>query len=203
MDSSNDIGGNRGIDSITSIPGSVVPIVTLESLPGKLSIQLQKGRTPPLGLTPKIPYVKVSKVWIDYFQVHFVYNSRRSAALTKSRTQQMVDRLRELQASSPDIEASAIVSVDGLTIASALPQGVEEDRVSAMSAAMHSLGERIASELGRGSLAQVYIKGEKGYVILASVGEEAVLTTLAREQAKLGLIFLEMRRAAEDLTKLI
>jgi uncharacterized protein len=123
--------------------------------------------------------------------------------LTKSRTQLIVDRLRELQASSPDIEASAIVSVDGLTIASALPQGVEEDRVSAMSAAMLSLGERIASELGRGALAQVYIKGEKGYVVLMSVGEEAVLTALAREQAKLGLILLEMRRATESLRKLI
>jgi predicted regulator of Ras-like GTPase activity (Roadblock/LC7/MglB family) len=128
---------------------------------------------------------------------------KRSAALTKSRTQMMVDRLRELQASSPDIEASAIVSVDGLTIASALPQGVEEDRVSAMSAAMLSLGERIANELGRGSLDQVYIKGEKGYVVLMSVGEDAVLTALAREQAKLGLLFLDMRRAAEDLTKMI
>jgi predicted regulator of Ras-like GTPase activity (Roadblock/LC7/MglB family) len=115
----------------------------------------------------------------------------------------MVDRLRELQASSPDIEASAIVSVDGLTIASALPQGVEEDRVSAMSAAMLSLGERIASELGRGALEQVYIKGHEGYVVLMSVGEEAVLTALAREHAKLGLIFLDMRRATEDLRKLI
>lgn len=123
--------------------------------------------------------------------------------MTKSRTQLMVERLRELQVSSPDIEASAIVSVDGLTIASALPQGAEEDRVSAMSAAMLSLGERIAGELGRGSLDQVYIKGQKGYVILMSVGEDAVLTALAREQAKLGLIFLDMRRAAEDLTKLI
>jgi predicted regulator of Ras-like GTPase activity (Roadblock/LC7/MglB family) len=93
--------------------------------------------------------------------------------------------------------------VDGLSIASALPQGVEEDRVSAMSAAMLSLGERIASELGRGSLEQVYIKGEKGYVVLMSVGEEAVLTALAREHAKLGLILLDMRRAAEDLSKLI
>ncbi len=115
----------------------------------------------------------------------------------------MVERLRDLQASSPDIEASAIVSVDGLTIASALPQGVEEDRVSAMSAAMLSLGERIASELGRGSLDQVYIKGDSGYVILISVGEEAVLTALAREKAKLGLIFLDLRRAAEALVKLI
>jgi hypothetical protein len=115
----------------------------------------------------------------------------------------MVDRLRELQASSPDIEASAVVSVDGLSIASALPKEVEEDRVSAMSAAMLSLGERIATELGRGSLEQVYIKGEKGYVVLMSVGQDAVLTALAREQAKLGLIFLDMRRAAEDLAKLI
>ncbi len=123
--------------------------------------------------------------------------------MTKTRTQLMVDRLRELQASSPDIEASAIVSVDGLTIASALPQGIEEDRVSAMSAAMLSLGERIASELGRGSLEQVYIKGVAGYVILMSVGEDAVLTALSREHAKLGLIFLDMRRATVDLKKLI
>ncbi|HKZ43867.1 MAG TPA: roadblock/LC7 domain-containing protein [Anaerolineales bacterium] len=123
--------------------------------------------------------------------------------MTKSRTQLMVDRLRDLQASSPDIEASAIVSVDGLPIATALPRDVEEDRVSAMSAAMISLGERIASELGRGTLEQVYIKGENGYVVLMAVGEEAVLTTLAREQAKLGLIFLDMRRATEDLEKMI
>jgi predicted regulator of Ras-like GTPase activity (Roadblock/LC7/MglB family) len=127
----------------------------------------------------------------------------KEANLAKNRIQLMVDRLRELQASSPDTEASAVVSVDGLSIASALPHGVEEDRVSAMSAAMLSLGERIATELGRGSLEQVYIKGEKGYVILMSVGQEAVLTALARGQAKLGLILLDMRRTAEDLLKLI
>jgi len=115
----------------------------------------------------------------------------------------MVDRLRDLQASSPDVEASAIVSVDGLSIASALPQGVEEDRVSAMSAAMLSLGERIAGELGRGTLEQVYIKGENGYVLLAAVGEEAVLTVMARKEAKLGLILLDMRRATQDLVRLI
>jgi hypothetical protein len=95
------------------------------------------------------------------------------------------------------------VSVDGLSIASALPREVEEDRVSAMSAAMLSLGERISSELGRGSLEQVYVRGQKGYVILMSVGQDAVLTALASERAKLGLVFLDMRRAAEDLGKII
>jgi len=123
--------------------------------------------------------------------------------MAKSRVQQMVDRLRDMQAASPEIEASAVVSVDGLTMASALQEGTEEDRVSAMSAAMLSLGERISTELGRGLLEQVYIRGIHGYVILTSVGEEAVLTVLAREQAKLGLVFLEMRRAAEDLERLV
>ena len=123
--------------------------------------------------------------------------------MSRSRTERMVERLRELQMSSTDIEAAAIVSVDGLSIASSLPQGVEEDRVSAMSAAMLSLGERIASELGRGMLDEVYVKGEKGYVILRAVGEEAVLTVLARQQAKLGLLFLDMRRAAEEFAAIL
>ncbi len=123
--------------------------------------------------------------------------------MAKSRTERLVDRLRSLQMSTPDVEASALVSVDGLIIASALPAGVEEDRVSAMSAAMLSLGDRIASELGRGILSQVYVKGDQGYVILMSVGEEAVLTVLAHQEAKLGLVFLDMRRTAEDLTALL
>lgn len=123
--------------------------------------------------------------------------------MTKSRSQLIVEHLRDMQASSPDIEASAVVSVDGLTIASALPQSVEEDRVAAMSAAMLSLGERIASELGRGALEQVYIKGSNGYVLVMSVGADAVLTALARENAKLGLILLDMRRAVDGLSKLI
>jgi predicted regulator of Ras-like GTPase activity (Roadblock/LC7/MglB family) len=120
-----------------------------------------------------------------------------------SRAEQMIARLRDLRVSTTDIEASAVVSVDGLIIASDLPADVEEDRVSAMSAAMLSLGERIAGELGRGLLDQVYIRGDNGYVIVMSVGEEAVLTSLARQDAKLGLVFLDMRRAAADLARLV
>lgn len=123
--------------------------------------------------------------------------------MTPSRSDQLVERLRAMQAAAPEIEASAVVSVDGLIIASALQQGVEEDRVSAMSAAMLSLGERIASELGRGTLEQVYIKGDAGFIVLTAVGSEAVLTALARQEAKLGMIFLEMRRAAQDLARLV
>ncbi|NIM92464.1 MAG: hypothetical protein GTO18_01950 [Anaerolineales bacterium] len=123
--------------------------------------------------------------------------------MEKSRTELMMELLRDLQASTPDVEASAVVSIDGLVIASSLPSGSDEERISAMSAAMLSLGERIAGELGRGLLEEIYIHGGRGYVLLVSVGSDAVLTVLARENAKLGLIFLEMRRASEDLIKLV
>jgi predicted regulator of Ras-like GTPase activity (Roadblock/LC7/MglB family) len=68
---------------------------------------------------------------------------------------------------------------------------------------MLSLGERISTELGRGMLEQVMVKGENGYVILTAVGEEAVLTVLARKEAKLGLIFLDVTRTVDALNQLV
>ncbi|ABX07096.1 MAG TPA: hypothetical protein DEF47_13920 [Herpetosiphon sp.] len=120
-----------------------------------------------------------------------------------TRTEEMVRHLKALQMNTPDIEASAVVSVDGLIMASNLPNDVEEDRVSAMSAAMLSLGERIAGELRRGALNLVFVQGEEGYVILISIGEDAVLTALAQSRAKLGLIFLDMKRTANELAHLV
>ncbi|KAB8142075.1 hypothetical protein F8S13_16170 [Chloroflexia bacterium SDU3-3] len=120
-----------------------------------------------------------------------------------SRTEEMVRHLKTMQMNTPDIEASAVVSVDGLIMASALPADVEEDRVSAMSAAMLSLGERIATELRRGQLDQVFVRGENGFVLLTSIGEEAVLTALAHSKAKLGLVFLDMKRTANELVRLV
>ncbi|MCM0082481.1 roadblock/LC7 domain-containing protein [Geomonas sp. Red32] len=114
-----------------------------------------------------------------------------------SRIEGLNNALNSLQASSSDIEACAIVSEDGLIIASLLPQGVEEERVAAMSAAMLSMGERIAIELKRGELEQLYVKGKNGYFIGMHAGEHAVLIALARKDAKLGLIFFDLNKAAE------
>lgn len=120
-----------------------------------------------------------------------------------SRMDKLTEMLKELSGTSPDIEASAVVSTDGLVIASALPKDVEEDRVAAMSAAMLYLGERTSKELMKGSLEEVFVKGQNGYILLMGAGEEAVLTALARKDAKLGLVFLDMKRAAEEITKII
>ncbi|MBX3046656.1 MAG: roadblock/LC7 domain-containing protein [Anaerolineales bacterium] len=119
--------------------------------------------------------------------------------MADTRSTHIKNRLRDLQATAPDIIASAVVTADGLSLASALPSDVEEERVAAMSAAMLSLGERIAQELQRGSMEEVYIRGEEGLVLLTAVGRDAVLTALSRSEAKLGLMLMEMRRAAADL----
>jgi uncharacterized protein len=111
--------------------------------------------------------------------------------------------LIDLNGTSADIEASGIISTDGLMIASVLPAGMDEDRVGAMSAAMLSLGDRTAQELARGTLETVMIKGAKGYVLMVYAGTEAVLTVLAKPNSKLGLIFLDVKRAAESITELL
>lgn len=118
--------------------------------------------------------------------------------MSNNRAEQLNQILEKLQASSSDIEACAVVSEDGLMIASLLPKGLEEAQIAAMSAAMMSMGTRTAQELKRGSLQQLFIKGDNGYVISMNAGPNAVLLVLARKEAKLGLIFLELSRGAEE-----
>ena len=119
------------------------------------------------------------------------------------RTEMFQQILNDLNSSSSDIEASALISTDGLMIASALPTGIDEDRVGAMSAALLSLGDRAGRELARGSIERVLVHGEKGYVIMSASVTEAVLTVLAKPNTKLGLVFLYIKRSAEALSKLI
>jgi predicted regulator of Ras-like GTPase activity (Roadblock/LC7/MglB family) len=111
--------------------------------------------------------------------------------------------LIELNGTSSDIEASVVVSSDGLLMAAMLPSDLDEDRLGAMSAAMLSLGGRTAQELARGELEQVLVKGSKGYILMVHAGNEGGLTVLARPNAKLGLIFLDVKRAAVSIEQLL
>ena len=103
--------------------------------------------------------------------------------------------LNELMRRVPELEAAAVVTADGLPMSSALPPGMDEDRVAAMSAALLSLGERAAEGLGRGELSQVHIQGEYGGVWLLAAGDDAVLVGVSAADAKAGLVLYELRRA--------
>ena len=118
------------------------------------------------------------------------------------RAQQIQTILKELVTNTPDLEGAAMVSVDGLVIASVLPAGTDEDRVSAMAAALLSLGDRTVSELQRGTLEQVYVKGANGYIVLMQAGNECVLEVITGGAAKLGMVLLDSKRAAAQLARL-
>ena len=123
--------------------------------------------------------------------------------MNMSRAENITERLDALESLTPELEAAAVISVEGLIIASRLPEGLTDDLVAAMSAAMLALGERIANDLKRGKLSQVTIKGDLGYVLLMAVNENAVLTTLVSEETNLGLVYLDMQRAVDDLRPLL
>lgn len=120
-----------------------------------------------------------------------------------SRSARLDRVLAALLATAPELQAAAVVSFDGLAMASILPDGMEEDRVAAMSAALLSLGEKAAQGLGRGDLSQVYVEGEDGTVFLVSAEDEAVLVAVAERGAKTGLMLFEVRRGAAQVADIL
>jgi uncharacterized protein len=120
-----------------------------------------------------------------------------------SRSEKMQDVLRGLRGASPDIIGAAVVSIDGFIIASVLPNEIDEELVSGMAAAMLGVGERISAELMASTMEQTYVRSEKGYVILNAVGADSVLVVLTAKEAKLGLVFIEVKRRCAELSKIV
>jgi len=113
------------------------------------------------------------------------------------------DILRKIKASSLDIESLALVSSDGLPVASLLPENMEEDKVAAMSATITALGERVLDDLSKGKLNVAFVQGEKGYVITAGIKNFAVLVVITNEMAKLGIVMLAVKKGVEELSKIL
>ena len=66
-----------------------------------------------------------------------------------------------------------------------------------------SMGVRTATELNRGDLEQLFVRGGNGFVVIMQAGSHGVLVTLARKEAKLGLLFLDTARAAERTSEIL
>ncbi len=119
------------------------------------------------------------------------------------REQLLLSVLSDLNSTSTDISASAVISTDGLPIATLLPNHLNADRVGAMSATLLALGNRAVQELACGELDQVMVKGKSGYILLSQAGSNAVLALLAKEGGKLGLILLDAKRAAKHIADIL
>ena len=116
---------------------------------------------------------------------------------------ELTDLLRQMEAINPDIQGSAIVSVQGLPICSALARDVNDGIVSAMSAAILSVSERAVEELARGDLKRILIEGVDGIIILSKAGENAILCTLAKSDASLGMVFLNIQSVSNKIANLL
>lgn len=120
-----------------------------------------------------------------------------------SRVESLNKVLKSLQSDSPGIEACALISEDGLLIASALPQDLDETRVGGMSATLVNLGTRAATELRRGEVREVIVRGEAGCAVMIHAGRGTVLLALATESTPLGLIFFDMRETLKSIRDIL
>lgn len=111
--------------------------------------------------------------------------------------------LRAFNSASGDIEASAIISTDGLTMAAVLADEVDHDRFGAMCASLLALANRAAQEISRGKLKQVLIEGDKGIMLLVYAGHSAVLAVAAKPTVNLGKVFIDARKTAANILILL
>lgn len=111
--------------------------------------------------------------------------------------------LRELNGKSDEMEASAVISRDGLSVAAVLGDGVDPNRLGAMCAALLGLADTTAKELERGALKQVLLHGEKGVLLLVHIGKTHVLALAAKPNINLGMVLLEAKKTAERLAAIL
>ena len=115
----------------------------------------------------------------------------------------LIELLRKMEAVNADIQGSAIVSVQGLPICSVLARDVNDGIVSAMSAAILSVSERAVEELARGNLKRILIEGVDGIIILSKAGNNAILATLTKGDASLGMVFLNIQSVSQKIADLL
>ncbi len=99
---------------------------------------------------------------------------------------------------------AVLVSTAGLTIVSTLPETVEADVMAAMTAFMGALSERTITGLWESQLSQVLIKSqERTYALVEKVNSRTATVALTNEQARLGLVFMNMARASLAIAGII
>jgi len=124
------------------------------------------------------------------------------------------DKIEELKKSLEDmalklqgmVEIAAVVTLEGLPIThfpEQLPEGVDNTRIAAMTAALLSLGERAMMEMGQGVLTRIFVEGDEGYLMSVQAGDQAVLTAAAKSSLKLGLLFHDMKKASKKIGEIL
>ncbi|MGQ4893690.1 MAG: roadblock/LC7 domain-containing protein [Candidatus Njordarchaeia archaeon] len=123
----------------------------------------------------------------------------------KSYKEEIEEMLQTLVENDPDILGCILVRQDGLPLGSYLSETVDKRIFSAMAAAILNISLRSINELGGGDLQYITVVGTKGNLILMGTGEEsnAVLVSLVKPKANIGLVLVEMERAAQKISGIL
>src|SRR5690606_17338420 len=117
-----------------------------------------------------------------------------------------VEKIRNILSNlsnTPDITGAALVNSDGFVIASLLHRDVDEDLVAGMATTIFSVGERISNKLMNSDLEQTYVRTPNGYILIQAISRDMMLVCLTSKEAKLGLLFLEIKSHLPQLTTLV
>src|SRR6266516_6491507 len=95
----------------------------------------------------------------------------------------------------PDILGATIARRDGILIAHALPKTMDPKKIAAMAAAIVGTSEMAVVEMGLGSFNSSIVDTHIGKMIATGAGEEAILVTMVRNEANMGLLLLSVDKA--------
>ncbi|CAG0967164.1 hypothetical protein METP3_01217 [Methanosarcinales archaeon] len=97
------------------------------------------------------------------------------------------------------VEACAVLSRDGLLIRAILQEGHRYDSFAPMCATMFGAAETATTVLGKGIPNRVIAESDHGRLIAVGAGSKALIIVLVCLDAELGLILLELEKAATRL----
>ena len=191
-------------ESTAQTANNVSPVLTNES---QQTDPAEEGNSENAGIPIKTQENQITHKTADTAPISSLKPNKQINTMneheTMNRAELLNKALKALQNGSPDVEAVALISEDGLVVASALPQDLDEIRVGGMSATLLSLGTRSSAELRRGNVEEIIVRGEQGYTVMLKAGQGTLLLVVANQNAKLGLIFFDMRETIEKLAKIL
>ena len=114
----------------------------------------------------------------------------------------LIEILTELNRSA-GVNASAVVSRDGLLMSSVMPEDIDAEAFAAMTATMLGAAETAFSELKKGVAERVIVEGTHAKIIAMGAGPKALIVVLTDPDAPLGLALLKISDASRKIAKLL
>ncbi|MHA2044028.1 MAG: roadblock/LC7 domain-containing protein [Candidatus Thorarchaeota archaeon] len=111
--------------------------------------------------------------------------------------------MEEATSLTAGIRAWMLLSKEGLPIASAVPQGLEEAEIAAMAASILGVADLAAERMDQGILEEILMTNQKGHMIMKSAGEKAILVLAASKGIKTGLLVYAANTAVEKIAPLL